>query len=118
MGSEPPNPSYLDALFAAIRDAGERLVSAEHWLKSAERAAPPSWRMQFIAAAHRAQAEARAKLDDAENRLQHLGAVDHLPAPLDQLPRRLLAMRSDLRASEHRLSRVVLEAASRSFGDA
>ncbi|UQA63132.1 hypothetical protein [Polyangium aurulentum] len=118
MRPAPLDASYLDALFATIRDAGEHLASAQGLLAGAERTMLPGWRMQLVEAARDAHAEAGARLAHAEERLASLGEPDELPAPLDQLPRRLEAMRSDLRAAEQRLSRVVEAAASRPLGQA
>jgi outer membrane murein-binding lipoprotein Lpp len=118
MHPAPLDASYLDALFATIRDAGEHLASVQGLLAGAERTTPPGWRMQLVAAARNAHVEAGARIAQAEERLASLGAVEELPAPLDQLPRRLEAMRAELRAAELRLARVAEAAASRPVGQA
>jgi hypothetical protein len=110
--------SYLDPLFTSIRDAGQKLASAEELLGSAERSKGISWRLALVTAAHRAQTQARKHLAEAEARLCHLGSAETLPAPLDQLPRRLDALRGDIRHSEERLLRVVSESASSPLGSA
>lgn len=116
MNSVPLEASYLDALFATIRDAGQRLSFAQGLLAGAERTTAPGWRMQLVAAARVAVEEARDHLTHAEERLASLGSAEELPPPLDQLPRRLEAMQGDLRAADERLSRVVEAASSRPLG--
>jgi hypothetical protein len=118
MNPAPLEASYLDALFATIRDAGQRLSFAQGLLAGAERTVQPGWRMQLVVAARAAVEEARDHLGHAEERLESLGPADELPPPLDQLPRRLEAMRGDLRGAEERLSRVTEAASSRPLGQA
>jgi hypothetical protein len=118
MSPAPLEASYLDALFATLRDAGQRLSFAQGLLAGAERTTQPGWRMQLVAAARVAVEDARAHVAGAEERLDSLGPADELPPPLDQLPRRLEAMRGDLRGAEERLSRVAEAASSRPLGHA
>lgn len=118
MIQDPPGGSYFEAILIAIRGAGQRMAAAGGYLGSAERAALPSWKWQLLHAAGREHAEALARLDEAEERLQSLGGAGGLPAPLDQLPGRLQAMRADLCAAEERIQRALLEAAHTSVGSA
>ncbi len=118
MSPAPLEVSYLDALFATIRDAGQRLSFAQGLLAGAERTASPGWRMQLVAAARGAVEEARAHFAHAEERLASLGSAEELPPPLDQLPRRLEAMGGDLRAADERLLRVAEAASARPLGQA
>ncbi|WP_437933472.1 hypothetical protein [Sorangium sp. So ce341] len=114
MSSDPPGADYLDAIFAAIRGGAAQLTAMKAWLGSAQRAASSSsWRFQFLAAARAAHRRAGAYLDETEERLRRLGPDDQVPAPLDQLPRNVAAMRADLRAEEQHLHRLETEATAR-----
>ncbi|WP_437806256.1 hypothetical protein [Sorangium sp. So ce1078] len=114
MSSDPPDADYLDAIFAAIRGGAAQLAAMKAWLGGAERAAPlSSWRFQFLAAARAAHRRAGAYLDETEERLRRLGPEDQVPAPLDQLPGNVAAMRADLRTEEQHLNRLETEATSR-----
>lgn len=110
MIQDPPGVSYLEAILVAMRSAGQRLAAVGGYLGSAEKAASPSWKWQLLTAAGHAHAEARASLDEADERLSSLGAPDRLPAPLDALPERLRSMRMDLCAVEERLQEALAEA--------
>ncbi|XXY12902.1 hypothetical protein WME88_32035 [Sorangium sp. So ce216] len=113
MSADPGGASYLDAIFAAIRGGASQLTAMKTWLSSAERAASSPWRFQFLAAARAAHRQAGAFLDATEEQLRRLGPADQVPAPLDQLPRSLAAMRADLLAEERHLDRLEAEATSR-----
>ncbi|XXT14899.1 hypothetical protein WME94_32090 [Sorangium sp. So ce429] len=113
MSADPGGASYLDAIFTAIRGGASQLTAMKTWLSSAERAASSPWRFQFLAAARAAHRQASALLDATEEQLRRLGPADQVPAPLDQLPRSLAAMRADLLAEERHLDRLEAEATSR-----
>ncbi|WP_437963666.1 hypothetical protein WMF04_28535 [Sorangium sp. So ce260] len=114
MSSDPPGADYLDAIFAALRGGAAELTAMKAWLASAERAgSSSSWRFQFLAAARAAHRRAGAYLDETEERLRRLGPADQVPAPLDQLPGNVAAMRADLRTQEQHLNRLETEATSR-----
>lgn len=116
--AEPLGLSYLDALFGALRDAGQELDAAQRWIAAAEQARAPVFRLQALAVAGRAHAAARACLDDAAVRLADLGRRGDLPPPLDQIPDRIDAARAALRAVEDRLVRAALDAATGPLGQA
>ncbi|EYF03492.1 hypothetical protein [Chondromyces apiculatus] len=123
MSSETPTEttqetSYLDAIFAALRSAGQKLDATRTWLASAEAAGTPGWRLQALSAARNAHGEARAYVADLEARLGRLGSGPELPPPLDVLPARLDAIRTDLKATDERLLRVAADAASQPVGQA
>lgn len=113
MGADPGSAGYLDAIVAAIRGGASELAAMKRWLGSAERAAASPWRFQFLAAARAAHRRAGAFLDETEERLRGLGPADQVPAPLDQLPRNVAALRADLREGEQHLHRLEVEATSR-----
>ncbi|WP_433926367.1 hypothetical protein AB3662_25945 [Sorangium cellulosum] len=113
MSADPGGAGYLDAIFAAIRGGASQLAAMKTWLSSAERAASLPWRFQFLGAARAAHRRAGAFLDETEERLRRLGPADQVPAPLDQLPRNVAAMRADLRDGEQHLHRLETEATSR-----
>jgi hypothetical protein len=115
---DPPGGSYLDAILSAIRGAGQRIEAVGGYLGSAERAASPGWKWQLLSAAGQAHADALERLDEAEERLLRLGSSDELPAPLDQLPKRLTAMRDELRAAADRIEHALASALSSSAGSA
>jgi len=118
MIADPPGRSYLEGILVAIRGAGQRMVALGGYLGSAEQAEQPAWKWQLLNAAESAHADALARLDEADERLQSLGSADELPAPLDQLPQRLLAMRADLRAAQDRIQQAVAAATSTHVGTA
>lgn len=118
MIDDPPGVSYLDAILGALRSAGQRLAAVGGYLGSAERAAIPAWKWQLLSAAGHAHAEARASLDEADERLARLGAPDRLPAPLDALPERIRAMRTDLRVVEEQLQEALAAALGSAAGSA
>lgn len=118
MSADPPERSYLEAILVAIRGAGQRMVALGGYLGSAEQASNPTWKWQLLTAASRAHGDALAGLDEAEERLHQLGRADELPAPLDQLPLRLHAMRADLRAAHERIQKAIEAAASSHVGSA
>lgn len=118
MIQDPPGVSYLEAILVAMRTAGQRLAAVGGYLSSAEKASIPAWKWQLLTAAGHAHAEACASLDEAEERLSGLGAPDRLPAPLDALPERIRAMRSDLRDAEERLQEALAEAVGSAAGSA
>jgi hypothetical protein len=115
---DPPGASYFEAIIVAIRGAGQRMAAVGGYLGSAEQAALPAWKWQLLSAAGRAHAEAIARLDEADERLNRLGGSNELPAPLDQLPQRLEAMRADLRAAEDRIQKALAEAVTSPVGSA
>jgi hypothetical protein len=108
----------MDALFAALRGAGQRLALAQRWLGSAEDADEPGYRLQALAADRAAHAEACACFDEAAARLNDMADNGELPPPFDQLPPRLTALQGELGAAEERLLRLAAEAASHPIGDA
>lgn len=118
MISDPPGRSYFEGILVAIRTAGQRMVAVGGYLGSAEQAAIPAWKWQLLTAAQRAHGDALARLDEAEERLLRLGSADELPAPLDQLPQRLRAMRADLRTAHERIQKAIDAAASSHVGSA
>lgn len=118
MTKDPPGASYLDAILAAMRGAGQQLASVAGFLGSAEKAPGPAWRWQLLAAAGQAHAEARRSLDEADERLAQLGAPDRLPAPLDALPERLRVMRAELDGAEQRLQDALAAAVGSPAGSA
>ncbi|WP_437729991.1 hypothetical protein [Sorangium sp. So ce1335] len=113
MSADPGEAGYLDAIFAAIRGGASQLAAMKRWLGSAERAGSSPWRFQFLATARAAHRRAGAFVDEAEERLRELGPADQVPAPLDQLPRNVAALRADLREGERSLDRIATEAAAR-----
>ncbi len=118
MIQSPSGGSYFEAILIAIRGAGQRMAAAGGYLGSAEKATLPGWKWQLLSAAGREHAEALARLDEADERLRSLGGTGGLPAPLDQLPDRLQAMRADLRAAEDRIQEAVANAVHSSVGTA
>jgi hypothetical protein len=118
MIQDPPGGSYFEAILVAIRSAGQRMAAVGGYLGSAEQAAAPGWKWQLLTAAGREHAEATARLDEADERLRRLGTRDSLPAPLDQLPNRLQAMRADLAEAGERIQRALLDAVATPFGRA
>lgn len=115
---DPPGGSYLDAILGAIRGAGQHIEAVSGYLRSAEQASSPGWKWQLLSAAGQAHADALERLDEAEERLRSLGSSDELPAPLDQLPKRLTAMRDELRATADRIEDALASALSTSAGSA
>jgi hypothetical protein len=115
---DPPTFSYIDALFAALRGAGQRLAVAQRWLGSAEDADDPSYRLQALAAARAAHAEACVSFDDAAARLRGMEDDGELPPPFDQLPPRLEALQAELHAADERLLKLAAETAAHPVGDA
>lgn len=118
MMHDPPGGSYFEAILIAIRGAGQRMAAAGGYLGSAEKATLPAWKWQLLCAAGREHAEALARLDEADERLRRLGGAGGLPAPLDQLPGRLQAMRADLRVAEDRIQQALANAVGASVGTA
>ncbi|WP_437680921.1 hypothetical protein [Sorangium sp. So ce131] len=112
MSFDMPGTDYLDAIFAAIRGGSSQLAAMKTWLASARTASSSTWRFQFLAAARAAHRRAGAYLDESEERLRRLGPADQVPAPLDQLPRNVAAMRADLRDQERNLQGLETEATS------
>lgn len=115
---DSPGGSYFEAILIAIRRAGQRIESIGGYLGSAEEATSPAWKWQLLTAAGQAHAEAIARLDEADERLLRLGRSDELPAPLDQLPSRLEAMRADLRAAKGRIEQALVSAVNHPAGSA
>ncbi len=109
---------YLDAIFSAIRDAGQKLDAAKVWLGRAEKAAGSTWQMPMLAAAQNAHVAARARLEEAEAQFAELGPRNKLPALLAELPDRLSLLRRDLDASSKRLLDAAEAAAARPLGHA
>ncbi|AKT41908.1 uncharacterized protein CMC5_061300 [Chondromyces crocatus] len=118
MPSDVQETSYLDAIFAALRGAGQKLDNARGWLTSAEATSASAWRLQALAAARGAQGEARAYVKELEGRLAQLGPGAELPPPLDVLPERLEAIRKDLDATEQRILSIASAAATQPLGQA
>lgn len=115
---DPPGGSYFEAILIAIRGAGQRIEAVGGYLGSAEQASSLGWKWQLLSAAGQAHAEALARLDEADERLRSLGPSEDLPAPLDQLPRRLAAMRDDLRAAAERIENALATAVGTPIGSA
>ncbi len=115
---DPPGASYLDAILTAIRGAGQRIEAVGGYLGSAERASSLGWKWQLLSAAGQAHADALARIEEAEERLRRLGSSDELPAPLDQLPKRLGVMREELRAAADRIERALADAVGSPAGSA
>ncbi|AUX41679.1 uncharacterized protein SOCE26_031010 [Sorangium cellulosum] len=113
MSFDVSGTDYLDAIFAALRGGSRQLAAMKAWLASARRASSSTWRFQFLAAARAAHRRAGAYLDESEERLRRLGPTDQVPAPLDQLPRNVAAMRADLLDQERKLQGLETEATSR-----
>jgi hypothetical protein len=109
---------YLDAIFSALRDAGEHIVAAEGATMRAERTAGSQWNLPLIAAAEQAHRAARASLDAAEAELSSLAPTGRLPALLDELPARLDELRVRLASSEARLSAAETALAAHPLGRA
>ena len=118
MTQSPPGGSYFEAILVAIRGAGQCMVAAGGYLTSAEKATLPGWKGQLLVAAGREYAEALARLDEADERLRSLGGAGGLPAPLDQLPDRLKAMRADLQVTEGRIQEALAITAGSAVGTA
>lgn len=118
MTTNPPGGSYFEAIFIAIRGAGQRMAAARNYLASAERAGPPGWKWQLLTAAGRDHEAALAHLDEADRRLESLAGTGGLPPPLDQLPQRIQAMRVDLRSVEERIQKALTDALPSSIGSA
>lgn len=115
---DSPGQSYLDAILSAIRGAGQHIEAVSSYLRSAEQASSPGWKWQLLSAAGQAHADALERLDEAEERLLRLGSSEELPAPLDQLPKRLIAMRDELRATADRIEDALANALSSPAGSA
>jgi hypothetical protein len=109
---------YLDAIFSAIRVAGEHITSAEDAVTNVEEAAGWRWQLPLLATAEDARIAAWAKLLAAEDALSSLGPSGKLPTLLDELPARLAKLRERLTALEDRLSRAALVTAARPLGQA
>lgn len=115
---DPPGASYLDAILTAIRGAGQQIEAASGYVGSAERASSLGWKWQLLSAAGQAHADAVARLEEAEERLRRLGSSEELPAPLDQLPQRLGAMREELGAAANRIEQALAVAVASPAGSA
>jgi len=118
MSDAPGTIDYLDALFASIRAAAKDLSAMKISYARAKGTSAPTWRWQWIEAARVELARSRAHLVEAEARLGVMAEGGAPPAPLDQLPARLAALRTELVADEKRLAELVAESASRPLGQA
>ncbi|MBK8253839.1 MAG: hypothetical protein IPK82_14390 [Polyangiaceae bacterium] len=101
--------SYIDGILGAMRTAAQSLARISHLVSASEKTNAVAWKWQLLSAAEGARADCERDLRGAEQQLASLGAPGRLPQPLDALPDRIQAMRSEL----ERASQAIVESRDR-----